>query len=199
VDFFTVSGSGVGYFDHAGTTNISTPHSTDFDFGTDLLTQEMWLRTPDLTSYDYVLTQKYSGGTGWVLYFSPVNGYLRFYDGGASYVSATFSGAEVAKINQWFHLSIVRVSATVFRFFFNGTQFGGDVASDAGRTWNGANAVLNVGSDGSTTSSAWLGRMDNIRISKGVARYTGTFNPPDDYATSGSASRRKKTNWFFFQ
>jgi hypothetical protein len=40
------------------------------------------------------------------------------------------------------------------------------------------------------------GLMDNIRISKGVARYTSTFNPPDDY--SAPRIGKRKTNWFFF-
>jgi hypothetical protein len=40
------------------------------------------------------------------------------------------------------------------------------------------------------------GLLDNIRISKGVARYTATFNPPDDY--SAPRIGKRKTNWFFF-
>jgi hypothetical protein len=50
---------------------------------------------------------------------------------------------------------------------------------------------------GITKDSQYLnGLLDNIRISKGVARYTATFNPPDDY--SAPRIGKRKTNWFFF-
>ena len=81
------------------------------------------------------------------------------------------SAANVLSPNTWQHLSVSRNSGTV-KVFLNGSE----VAS-AVNTGNvvGQNLVL-----GGYYNTSYLvtGYMDNIRITKGVARYTSNFSVP---------------------
>ena len=193
VDFMAI-GSGAGYFDGTGD-YLTTPNSADFDFGTDNLTLEMYIREAVPNARATSLLSKYTAKTGWDLY---KNGsvYMNFYDGGATSIGQqTFVAPSIPLANTWWHLALCRVNTTTFRWFFNGTQLGADVSVSAARTFNGPNTLIGIGAEGDGTNPH-LGLLDNIRISKGVARYTDTFNPPDDY--SAPRIGKRKTNWFFF-
>lgn len=77
--------------------------------------------------------------------------------------------------NQWAHVAVTR-SGTSVRVFVNGTQLGttytvSGALMDGSFNWIGA---LSTGS----LSEAWTGYMDDIRITRGYARYTANFTPP---------------------
>jgi len=165
VDFFTVSGSGVGYFDGANGTYLSVADSADWDM-TDF-TIETYFRTGGNGNYN-------------LIDFPSSQLALAFYGNNASY---TFDGtvgatrvnqtSPVPPINTWTHYALVR-SGTNAYCFKDGTLLG---TVNVGTTAT-APSALNIGSNG-TWGSGFLGLLDNIRISKGVARYTASFNPPE--------------------
>jgi hypothetical protein len=70
----------------------------------------------------------------------------------------------------WTHIAVTR-SGTTARMFYDGTQ----VAS-ATTAHNFVASAFYVGQDGG--SNALIGYMDDIRITKGYARYTSNFTPP---------------------
>ena len=79
------------------------------------------------------------------------------------------SGDEIADTN-WHHIALVK-DATVYKLYLDGTEIG--TTTDASvDTFAGA---LRVGSDG---TSAFAGYIDELRISKGIARWTANFTPP---------------------
>lgn len=83
------------------------------------------------------------------------------------------SNATVVPPSQWVHVAFSRASGTC-RVFQNGTQ----VASFAS-THDFTEDYFCLG--GQTTSSpteAFIGNMDDIRITVGVGRYTANFTPP---------------------
>ena len=187
VDFMAI-GSGAGYFDGTGD-YLTTPNSADFDFGTDNLTLEMYIREAVPNARATSLLSKYTAETGWDLY---KNGsvYMNFYDGGVTSIGQqTFVAPSIPLANTWWHLALCRVNTTTFRWFFNGTQLGADVSVSAARTFNGPNTLIGIGAEGDGTNPH-LGLLDNIRISKGVARYTATFNPPEDYEEESTGTHR---------
>jgi hypothetical protein len=77
--------------------------------------------------------------------------------------------------NQWVHLAVVRNGLTI-TLYVDGIA-SGTVTSAA--TLAGTNGSLWVGTAGDVlTDGAINGYMDDIRITKGVARYTANFTPP---------------------
>lgn len=77
--------------------------------------------------------------------------------------------------NQWNHIAVCRASGTT-RLFVNGIIQA--TATFDTRTY--ACNELNVGVDGSGTSNstAFTGRMDDLRVTKGIGLYTANFTPP---------------------
>ena len=77
--------------------------------------------------------------------------------------------------NQWAHIAVVRSVSTI-TLYLNGVSIG-SVASSANLT--GTTGSLWVGTTGDATAGGAInGYIDDLRITKGVARYTANFTPP---------------------
>lgn len=86
-----------------------------------------------------------------------------------------FGDASAIPKNTWTHIAVTRES-NVFRIFKNGVQ-GGSGTSSASISAR----KLVIGTDNMMTTSGQgrlTGYIDDIRITKGVARYTADFTPP---------------------
>jgi hypothetical protein len=150
-------------FDGTGD-EISIPASADFQFGTGDFTIEGWC---------YLLS---APTTGFPDLFKDLNanGFINFRQ--STFFAATTSSAIIAtspsgpSINQWFHYAVTR-SGNTFRVFLNGVS--GTPGTFTG-TW-GATGTVTLG--GGNTQQLH-GYIDDLRITKGVARYTANFTPP---------------------
>jgi hypothetical protein len=163
VDFFSI-GTGVGYFDGAGD-YLTVPDDADWDFG-----------TGDFTIEGYFNWSVVSGNVALIEVnnLSPCllwsnGGHLYGYIGGG--LVSDYAWTPIA--NTWYHISYCRSGSTV-KLFINGVQVDSDSNSTniTGGT-DGVHVSYRVGSPDYLN-----GRLDNIRIAKGVARYTATFDPP---------------------
>jgi len=137
-----------------------------FQFGTGDFTVECWV-FPNNASANAGLFQIGTNNTAGSLSVNTFNGQWRVTDvgtGGADMTSVT-AGA-------WQHLAVTR-SGTSVRMFINGVQAGSTL------TWstNFSQNQLNIGFYFST-SFAINARIDEFRVTKGVARYTANFTPP---------------------
>jgi hypothetical protein len=159
---------------------ITTGDSPDWAFGNGDFTIDFWIRFNSVSA-DQVLIGQWdvsAGNGGWYLLYQ-ANGNLQFTyrDSGNSAWTVTRSFVPGgAVVGTWYHVAVVR-SGGAIKFFTNGTQNGGDYNIAVASLFDSPNA-LNVGSftaTGNTPANAW---MDEIRISKGVARWTGPFTPP---------------------
>lgn len=83
-------------------------------------------------------------------------------------------GATALSAGVWYHIAFTRQGAS-FRLFVNGAQDG--AATYSGNLFNPGQGV-SVGGAGYNTGYSPLGHMDELRITKGVARYTANFMPP---------------------
>jgi hypothetical protein len=72
-------------------------------------------------------------------------------------------------------VAVTRSSGTT-RLFIGGT-LEGTLANDT-RNYVAGSSGLHVGRQVGSTSADWLGYIDDLRITKGFARYTATFTPP---------------------
>lgn len=88
------------------------------------------------------------------------------------WLGSVFTPSPALAANTWYHLAAVRSSSSV-KVYLDGTQIGSAVTSTAnhtGTTWW-------VGRDFDTDTGLY-GYIDELRITKGVARYTANFTPP---------------------
>ena len=75
--------------------------------------------------------------------------------------------------NTWTHFAVTRSSGNV-RLFLSGTQVGSTTSYTASLP---SNLALTVGDNAAGTES-WNGYLDELRITKGYARYVANFTIP---------------------
>jgi len=86
--------------------------------------------------------------------------------------SGFLSGTASVPVNQWCHVAVVR-TASVIKMYLNGVYCGGGNSP----TNINDNLPLAIGADNGEAGYV-LAYIDDLRITKGVARYTADFTPP---------------------
>ena len=93
--------------------------------------------------------------------------------GGAS----TFFGTSALSAGVWYHFALTRDGSNNVRLFLDGVQQGSTVSSSAGFEFQSTGT--RIGSNGwDGAASFFNGWIDDLRVTKGVARYTANFTPP---------------------
>jgi hypothetical protein len=145
----------------------TTPYTFSDNFG-----MEIWVN-PGATSvasgFHTIFANSGDPGTGVELVLTGGTFYGLL--GGVSFVGGT-----TATAGNWFHLAIVRDTATFgTRFYVNGVQSGSDVISGINTPGNGSDDQINIGS-GRYLSNAFDGYVDEARI---FTFASGAFGPSD--------------------
>ena len=148
--------------------------STDFEFGTGAYTVECWIRHTS-TSGQQTYVSDPGGNTAGIYFYKNSSHKLGLYYSGQIATGETALGA-----NRWYHIAIVRNSGTS-TLYLNGLKDGS--GSD---TTDLTNGNLAFGDDTSGGSGEFTGYMNDLRIYKGVAKYTANFTPPrrNDFAVN---------------
>ena len=161
------------YFDGAGD-YLSLASNTDFNYGTGDFTIEFWVYVPtwaeQVASSPRLLERgAYNAAvSSIVINFSKSNGYAIFSYGATS----QYLAIGVLTENSWSHIAVSRASG-VTKSFLNGSQVAtATIANDFTNT-----ATLTVG-DAGASGAGFRGYIDDLRITKGVARYTANFSVP---------------------
>jgi hypothetical protein len=154
------------YFDGSGD-YIDTNISNDFAFGTGDWTFEYWIYQTTLgTRLIESSTNSDNMDTG-------PSGAISYWNGSSNVVSAN----GVLTINNWFHIALVRYNGTA-TVYVNGvsvlTQSSTPNTTTPRKYWIGG---LN--------QTTFQGYMNDLRFYKGIAKYTGTFTPPERIAEIG--------------
>lgn len=168
------------YFGTAGlslggsTSYVSVPGGADFNFGTGDWTIEMRAKTATsplalFGSSDPSETLS----TLSVFGFINTNGTLRvgYYSGGTGH---TVDSTQSINDNAWHHIDAVR-SASGMTVYIDG------VGTAAGADSSAANSSIypfSIGSIGDFPTYRFVGSIDEVRVTKGVARYTANFTVP---------------------
>jgi hypothetical protein len=95
---------------------------------------------------------------------------------GSNYLSATDVRGGSVSVNQWYHIAATR-SGNTGRIFLDGALVGTvDLEGDATQ---GPGSGLQIGKIGTSYSAYWFeGHIDDVRITRGAARYAASFTPP---------------------
>lgn len=160
---------------------LSLVDSDDFYFGTGNFTIDFWVRFNDLTDEIDFISQDMDSDNIWsIIKNDNVGGNklgLEFTFGGivkAEYeMSSAWSGCTTGV---WYHLCFERVGASAKIFIDGISQTLTEVEAFGTNDVGNINASLTIAL-GANYFNGWL---DELRISKGIARHTSSFTPPTD-------------------
>ena len=145
-------------------------------------TVEFWIRLDVVGSGEQRIITNYNGNNGWgVALWSGGGGTDYFdgywYDGSWRYMQYNIGGSSrytTPSINTWYHVAFVR-NGNDWGLYLNGT-------AESTRTVSGSIISSSLGSleVGRQHQGNYFvdGYMDDLRITKGLARYTSNFTPP---------------------
>lgn len=145
----------------------------DFEFGSGQFTMELWIRfTGGLESFQDIINRFGSSGS---------RSYIFQYRGADATNNLAFiystTGANTVQINAtwspsidtWYHIAVDRDASNKFRIYVDGAMIG---SATAAVTIFDSAQPLRIGSNPSVGGSQFVnGYMDELRITKGVARY----------------------------
>jgi hypothetical protein len=164
-------GTGSMEFDGTGDYCVQ-PTSENYGYGTGNFTIEFWLYLNAVTGNKTIVSNLTSvSSTNPHLYMSTSS--IRYYTANADRITGG-----TLSTGQWYHIALVRGSGST-KLYINGAQ-SGSTYTDANDY--GATAPLGIGtywvSGSPVTTNTLNGFIDDLRITKGIARYTENFTPP---------------------
>ena len=142
--------------------------ATNFTFGTADFTFEFWVYFNNLTGLQVFSDWRDANGAFPALYMS--SNTIKYYVNTADRITSGSISATT-----WYHIAVCR-SGTSTRLFINGTQ-AGSTYTDSTNYGCPTNRPF-MGGEGLLAGSGFNGLLDDIRITKGVARYTSNFTAP---------------------
>lgn len=164
---------GTGSMSFNGTTdylNTSPANQNSFAFGSGDFTIEMWVNPTVLgTSNKFLYDGRLSVDGAFPSIYVNASSLVLYLANGATQIT----GGAISTAT-WTHIAICR-SGTSTKLFINGTQ--------SGSTYSDSTVYLNnplrpvIGSNG-PIGAYWNGYIDDLRVTKGIARYTANFTPP---------------------
>ena len=153
-----------------GSSSLSTPSNTVFGYDTDDFTIEFWVYLNALSDQTIVSNLSTAASVAPHIYYGNGVGLIYYTNSGARITGAALS------TGVWYYIALARASGST-KMFINGTQTGSTYTDT--NNYGSANP-LGIGDYGTTLSGASRlnGYIQDLRVTKGVARYTTTFTPP---------------------
>jgi hypothetical protein len=160
---------------NGSTDYLIIPTSNNFTFGTGDFTIEAWFNSASIASQQSIYGGQAPGYSETPeLYIQ--NSKLYF----ARITANPIQGTTILTSNTWYHVALVRNSA-VTKMYLNGVQEGSSYA-DTNNYIGNVNRPLIGGYGAGSGTQSFNGYIDDLRVTKGVARYTTTFTPPTSLA-----------------
>jgi len=174
------SGNFDGFNNYLSMTNGSTLDISSGDFTIETWfydrgtqnTGGSWEETAIMGSWDQ------ASSDNWILAIR--NGrYLQFH--WAGYSNSTYflqTSSDVYSLNTWNHIAVTR-NGNDFKLWLNGTVVASGISATNAN--GGGTTLIGRYGNGSAgfSNSYYYGYLDEVRITKGVARYTADFIPPN--------------------
>jgi hypothetical protein len=135
-----------------------------------------------------------AGTVGFISQYVDANGYWWIgLSGNALYVQIRTGGTTTVSVAgawnpataTWYHIAVVKDGTNGYMLFVAGSQVGSTTAdTDVMPNYAGSLYVGGLG-----TGSLFTGWIDELRISKGIARWTSNFTPPiAEYAPAAAGN-----------
>ena len=153
---------------------LPSPQTQNFVFGSGDFTIEFFIFFTATAQFMHIYDQRPAATDGAypTIRLSTGGNQLEYVSGG----SVRIAGGSITT-NVWYHVALSR-SGTSTKLFLNGTQVG-STFTDTTSYLNGTNRPF-IGRSGYHTVDPFYlgGYIDDLRITKGYARYTANFTPP---------------------
>jgi hypothetical protein len=159
------------YFDGSGD-HCNIPDSADWDFGSAAFTIDFWVYPLALASESSVIVAQYEE---WQVQLSHgATGALGWKNSAGTWLTAP-SGTVTT--NAWQHIAIVRTNTATdgFKMYRNGVLV---LTGTDNATYSGDTSDVELGRQAASPHYYYNGYLDNLRICKGVSRYSAAFTPP---------------------
>ena len=161
---------------------LSVPYSSEFDLSTGDWTVECWAYATALNANNNLFAITNTGSSYaqvTVVPQSDGSAYFLTQGSGGDWLDTTLAAAGSFALNTWQHVAAVR-AGNVFRLYVNGTSVVSFTAASSLSSGSGVSTIAaRLGNGSATTgnssagSQTWQGYIDEFRVTKGVARYTG--------------------------
>jgi hypothetical protein len=150
---------------------VEVAGSDAFVFGTGAFTVEAWIKTSSAITNKDIVDFYVTGATGWQLFVSST--------GKAQlYITASVQPQSTTSVNDgaWHHVAATRESGTL-RVFADGIK---EAEMSDSTNLSTTQTKLAIGAQVHIRNAAYdfAGWINDVRITKGVARYTANFTPP---------------------
>jgi hypothetical protein len=173
-------GTGSMAFDGSGDrlVGVNTPN---LNFGSGAWTVEFWIYATDQGTGPIVNQCSQASSAGWGIWAyngaSGTNRRLTVFLNGASFSLVT--GADAWPSNTWTHIAVVK-SGTNLTVYSNGVNVASSTSAPATLTDTTAPPMVGATVSGVNWGASYdfAGYLDDLRITKGAARYIGNFTPP---------------------
>jgi hypothetical protein len=157
-----------------GTTDyVVQATNINFGYGTGDFTIEFWLYLNTISDAQTIVSNLSSASSANPHIYYNVGVGIVYYTNNAERITGS-----ALSTGTWYHIALCRASGST-KMFINGTQ-SGSTYTDSNNY--GTTAPLGIGtywSAGSPVTTTTLnGYIDDLRITKGYARYTANFTPP---------------------
>jgi hypothetical protein len=163
-------GGGSMAFDGTGD-YLLVPDGPNLDFGTGAFTVEAWVNFSSVSGTRCIASNYLNSTSGWSIELS--GGVIKVALSGDSY---DITGTTTISTGTWYHVALSGTPTSPgIKLFINGTQEGstytGSVSLDT-------TSPINIGRLGTLGGDELNGYIDDLRITKGIARYTANFTAP---------------------
>jgi hypothetical protein len=155
---------GTGGFKFEGTV------SNSIGVGGANFTVEAWIRPTSLANTNGIAPTIFYAPTPWTFYIDSATYVLKLYS-----TELRITGDTAINVDEWAHVAWTRESS-LNRLFLNGIVQAGTY-SNPGTIYT-TDYTCRFGAQNADVNGILSGWIDDVRITKGVARYTASFTPP---------------------
>ena len=167
-------GTGSGSFTGGASDNLIVGGTlADFNFGTGDWTVDFWIKTTQTSRSDVAgLNTNFNNAGWWGFIFSlSASGQMAFFENANARIAASATGYNDGS---WHHIAVSR-SGSNLRMFLDGTQVGSTFTTSFNYGDSTSGLILGQQNGGAGPTAC---NIDEIRVSKGTARWTSNFTPP---------------------
>jgi hypothetical protein len=165
-------GAGSLYFDGTGD-YLTVSSNSELQLSTGNFTIECWINTTDTKAYSGIISDNsyHTTTNNFQLMLNYPANKLTIWNAG----NVLCTSATSVNTGSWIHIALVRTSSTNVTLYINGVA---DASATIASTLAFGTGPLIIGSQNGFLERTLVGYIDDIRITKGLARYTSNFTPP---------------------